>query len=322
MIKRSPDYSLILSGWFDESLIVPPTGAVTVALTGQAGTFTAGTLTPNTSVALTGQADTFSAGTLTPSIGVTVALTGQAATFSAGTLVPNTSIALTGQADAFSAGTLIANISVALTGTVITSSAGTLTPSLAKALTGGVTTLTSGTLVPSTDVPLAGGSVASASGTLTPSTGGDVTVGLTGIQAVFAAGQIVASGGDVVTPAGPTEVPAGGRVRAYQYIIKIDGKEFVTPSLQQAVDLLNKAKDLARKHAAQIARAATEKSAKPPVIKLPKITGSAPVRELVLQVRKEIKDIYESAARDAEIAMLFEIQKRNDEDEDVFLLMI
>jgi hypothetical protein len=123
-------------------------------------------------------------------------------------------------------------------------------------------------------------------------------------------------------PAQVPETPAGGPVRAIQYIIKIDGKEFVTPSLASAIDLLNEAKALAKRHALDIARAATEKSAEKPKIKLPKITGSAPVRELVLEVRKEIKAIYESALRDAEIAMFMELAKRSDEEEDTFLLML
>jgi hypothetical protein len=122
------------------------------------------------------------------------------------------------------------------------------------------------------------------------------------------------------TPA-VVETPAGGPVRAVQYIIKIDGKEFVTPNLQQAIDLLNQAKALAKRHAMELARAATEKKPKAPRIKLPKITGSAPVRELVLEVRKEIAAIYESALRDAEIAYWIELDKRNGEDEDVFWLM-
>ncbi len=119
-----------------------------------------------------------------------------------------------------------------------------------------------------------------------------------------------------------TEVQAGRNLRAVQYIFTIDGKEFATPSLQQAVDLLNQAKDLARRHALEVARAATEKSPQAPKIKLPRITGSGPVKELVLEVRKEIKAIYESALRDAEISMLMELQKRADEEEDTWLMLL
>lgn len=83
---------------------------VTLALSGQAVTCSAGTLGLTHTQALTGQAATASAGTITPVIGLSVALTGQAVTASAGTLVFGNAIALTGSEVAAAAGTLIATI--------------------------------------------------------------------------------------------------------------------------------------------------------------------------------------------------------------------
>jgi hypothetical protein len=90
------------------------------------------------SVALTGQAVSVSAGTLAPS--TTVAASGQAATASAGTLTPNSSIVLSGQLVNVSAGTLSANvagdITVSLTGQAVSVLAGTLTAVAPSSSTG------------------------------------------------------------------------------------------------------------------------------------------------------------------------------------------
>jgi hypothetical protein len=93
------------------------------------------------SVALSGQAVTVSAGTLAPS--TTVAASGQAAIASAGTLTPSSSKALSGQLVNVSAGTLgvVGDVTVALTGQAVTVSAGTLTASgPVSDVTGGWTT--------------------------------------------------------------------------------------------------------------------------------------------------------------------------------------
>jgi len=125
----------------------PVSASVTVSLSGQAVTASAGTLTHSKAVAASGQAVTASAGTLGETR--TVALSGQAATVSAGTVAYN--------ADG--------NITVALSGSQITTSAGTLTLGIV--------------------VPMAGQAAAAGAGTVTYSTAGAVVVALTG-QAVEA----------------------------------------------------------------------------------------------------------------------------------------
>ena len=106
-------------------------GDVSVALSGQSVTTSAGTLAPANSVALSGQSVTTSAGTITPSIGTDVALTGSAVTTSAGTLGVSTSVALSGSAVTVSAGTLTVespDVTVALSGVSVSADAGTVTP--------------------------------------------------------------------------------------------------------------------------------------------------------------------------------------------------
>lgn len=143
----------------------------TVAASGQAVTASAGTVAPSTSLAASGQAVAASAGTLTPSMSVTAA--GQAVTASAGTLTPSATVALSGQAVTVSAGTLTysagSNITLTLAGQAVTVSAGTLGVASAKALTGQVVAASAGTLVPGRSISISGSQVTVSAGTLTVS---------------------------------------------------------------------------------------------------------------------------------------------------------
>jgi hypothetical protein len=150
-------------------------GDVTVALTGQSLTATAGTLTPAKAVALSGSALTAAAGTLT--VSNSVALSGSSLTASTGTLAPALSVPLSGAALSITAGTLTAtggdagNVTVALTGQSLTISAGTLTPETSVALSGSGLTAAAGTLAPELAVALAGAALSVVAGTLTASGG-------------------------------------------------------------------------------------------------------------------------------------------------------
>lgn len=210
--------------------ILPASGNVTVALTGQGATFAAGSAAPSSSVALTGQSATFAAGTLVP--GLSLALLGQRGTFTSGLLTPNLSVPLTGQAATFTAGTLIASsggdVTLSLIGQAATLSAGTLSPATTTALNGQPLTSSPGTLLPSSTLALTGisatfsaGTVASASSVplvgqsavFTPGQlgiGGDVTVALTGAQATFTAGTIA-----VLPASGDTHDPLPKRRRRF-----------------------------------------------------------------------------------------------------------
>lgn len=143
-----------------------PTSDVTVALTGQAVTASAGTLLAANSVPLAGQSATASAGTVTGLASYTAALSGQAATASAGTLLAATSRALSGQAVTASAGTILPASSVALSGQAVTASAGTLLPASSIALSGQAAAASAGTLLPELSVGLNGAEVTAAAGTV------------------------------------------------------------------------------------------------------------------------------------------------------------
>lgn len=121
---------------------------VTVGLSGQAVTASAGTLAPTRTVALSGQAVTASAGTIVTVGDVTLTLSGQSVTVSVGTLSPTTSKALTGSAVTASAGTLTPSRSIALSGQAVTVSSGTLSFAANQtiALTGQAVSALAGTL--------------------------------------------------------------------------------------------------------------------------------------------------------------------------------
>lgn len=186
------------------------------ALSGQAVTASAGTLTPTYSLALTGSAVTTSAGTLTPS--ASKALLGTAVTVSAGTVTPSTAVALSGQAVTVSAGTITYNagsdITLALSGQDVTASAGTLVPSSNVSLAGSAVTASAGTVVPTFPRTLSGSAVTASAGTVTPS----MSVPLVGQAVTVSAGTItyapqgdvtVALTGEAVTVSAGTLTPSG-----------------------------------------------------------------------------------------------------------------
>jgi hypothetical protein len=175
-------------------------GDVSVALTGQSLTASAGTLTPATSVPLTGSALAASAGTLAPAL--SVALSGSGLTASTGTLTVSNSVALSGSSLTAAPGTLAPALSVALTGAALSIVAGTLTATggdagnVTVALTGQSLTISAGTLAPETSVALTGSGLTAATGTLTP----DLAVAMAGAALSVVAGTLTASGGSPLVP--------------------------------------------------------------------------------------------------------------------------
>ena len=317
-------------------------------LTGVTGTGSAGTVAPSASIALTGVSATGSAGTV--SVSVDKALTGVTGTGSVGTLGVNVDTALTGVTGTGSVGTVTpsSGFVVALTGVSATGSAGTLGVAVDKALTAVSATGSVGTVSTSATVTLNGvsatGSVGSVGvnvdtaltgltatgslGTVTPSVAGDITLALTGVTATGSVGVV---GVINETPvAAPAETPAGRSRRVRDiYRVTIDGRRFEFKTLDAALQFLEKAKAAAAKLAREATRKATEKQAETaervelPKFKLPEIQiSSRELRAAASATKREIEVIYEQALVDAEIAMLFELNKRaEDDDEAITWLM-
>jgi hypothetical protein len=120
------------------------------------------------------------------------------------------------------------------------------------------------------------------------------------------------------------ETQAGRKVRYREiYRVAVDGQKFEFRSLAAAIEFLNEAKRAAAKLAAEAARNATDaqretgKRLPPPRLKVPEIgISSRELRKAAQETKREIEVIYQAAARDAEIAMLFELMKRAEDDDE------
>jgi len=104
---------------------------VTVALSGQAATASAGSVTPSTDVPAVGSNATAGVGSV--ALAMALALTGNAASALAGTLQFGTAVAVSGAAATAAAGSIVPSLAVALSGVGLTASPGIVTTS------GGVT---------------------------------------------------------------------------------------------------------------------------------------------------------------------------------------
>lgn len=180
---------------YEAGLVLPAAaaGPVTVAITGQASTSSAGTVTPSASVALTGSTATGATGTMAGG----QSLTGASATAAPGTLTPTPQIPLSGISATSDSGALTPSLTVALAGETATGQTGNVgvsTPGGAT-LAGTQAIASDGTLTPSTTVALSGVSASGETGTAIARQ--DITVALAGEQADTATGTVTPHG---ITP--------------------------------------------------------------------------------------------------------------------------
>ena len=113
------------------------------------------------------------------------------------------------------------------------------------------------------------------------------------------------------------------RPRVSIYRVKVDGQRFEFKSLAEAIAFLDKAKAFALQHAREVARKATETTGKPIKVKAPEISyNTRELRPAVTAAEREIERIYRQAVIDAEIGMLFAMQKQAEDDEDSILLLM
>jgi hypothetical protein len=125
-------------------------------------------------------------------------------------------------------------------------------------------------------------------------------------------------------PEAPTVTPAGRKKR--RYVVEIDGQQFQVDSPSHAVALLERAKELARVHAEELAAKAVPTSRKvgkrPVAIPTPRITSPDPeLRHVVREARKSFNDLYRETAIEVELAYLM-ARKLADEDEEEALLLL
>lgn len=308
----SGDVTVALSGQAATASAGTLVPSSTVALSGQAATISAGTLTPTFPRALSGTAVTVSAGTLTPSS--TVPLVGQAVTVSAGTITYNAgsdiTLALSGQAVAASAGTLTLSSTVPLSGSAATASAGTLVPTFPRALSGTAVTVSAGTVTQSASVPLVGQAVTVSAGTLTYAAIGDVTVALTGSEVTVSAGTLTASGGG-----GGADYGSDKKKR--RFVTKVGGKLVVFNDATKALNALER-DDPAEEVAEQ-----PKPAPKPQKTKPDQTVSIADIKATAAQYAEQARANALLRQQEYEQALaLYERLKQQQDDEEVEMLLM
>ena len=128
----------------------------------------------------------------------------------------------------------------------------------------------------------------------------------------------------------PSNKGAGRSRRRRLHVVEIDGEDFIVGSEEEAVALLENAKE----EAEQIARQAIERAAKVKVRPVRKVIADARkslalpdikapgLEDYAAQITQHIEELYQDALRTIEIAALIAKREREDEDdEDILLLM-
>jgi hypothetical protein len=128
------------------------------------------------------------------------------------------------------------------------------------------------------------------------------------------------------TPEEPTVTPAG-RKKKRRYVVEIDGQQFEVESPSHAVSLLDRAREVARSHAEELAAKAVSTSRKvgrkPVPIPSPRISSPDPeLREIVREARKAINAVYKTAALDTELALLMARRLAEEDEEEALLLLM
>ena len=123
---------------------------------------------------------------------------------------------------------------------------------------------------------------------------------------------------------------AGRRRRRRRYIVEVDGKEFEVESAQQALAILDRAREDARAAAAIAATEALNKIApkalrvgktRKLLLKAPEIIGSVELHADIKRANDAIRQIYLQAAMDAELQLLMLLQQQREEEETIIMLM-
>lgn len=119
---------------------------------------------------------------------------------------------------------------------------------------------------------------------------------------------------------------AGKSKRKKRYFVEIDGQTFEVASPEHAKAVFDRARELAKSHAEQLAKAVvptTKKlGTKPVKLATPSINSPDPeLKEVVREARKAINEIYRKAAVDTELYLLMARAMAEDEEESLLLLM-
>jgi hypothetical protein len=200
----------------------------------------------------------------------------------------------------------------------LAATAGALGPATDKAATGSALSSAAGTLDPNASAVLAGQALTLAQGTITFQ--GDVTVALTGLSMNL--GQGFLSPPNTVAE-GPT--PAGKHRK--RYFVEVDGQIFEVGDVQHAQALLDRAREVALRHAQELAAKAVpirrKVGRKAIPLPTPRISSPDPeLKEIVREARQKINAVYKQAAVDTELAYLMARQLEQEDEEEALLLLM
>lgn len=132
--------------------------------------------------------------------------------------------------------------------------------------------------------------------------------------------------GTFVAPAAPTGPTPAGRPKRLQkrYFVEIDGQRFTVADVEEARQILQRAKALAVQVAEEQAERVEHavslgKTAK---VSVPQVKASPELAEVVYPYRKAIQAAYRDAANTAEIRALMALKMLQDDEDDVMVLLL
>lgn len=156
----------------------------------------------------------------------------------------------------------------------------------------------------------------------------------TAFSSTVAVGLVISqspTGGSSVTPGSTVSIVvslgaepasatgAGRKRRRRKYIVEIDGQDFAVDTVDEAEELISKAKAIME---TIVERARANVTVIQHGIKLPQIrTPDAALVPVVQKARKELRSIYDEVKRDLEIRYLF-AKAQEDEDEEIIRLLM
>lgn len=109
-----------------------------------------------------------------------------------------------------------------------------------------------------------------------------------------------------------------------RYYVEIDGQQFTVDGPNEALQLLQRAKELAEAAAEESAKAVERKTTgqpKPIKLQAPKVVASPELKIDLAPIRQELRQIYDAAAVNAELRLLLKRAEEEDEEETLLLLV-
>jgi hypothetical protein len=133
-------------------------------------------------------------------------------------------------------------------------------------------------------------------------------------------------------PAPSRQTGAGKAKKRRRQVVEIDGEVFSVSSAEEAQTILDRAKEQAQEIASQAVQRAVAATKRPVgkvlsdakhTLLVPSIEVGEDLQPYALQIRNDIRELYESTLRTIEVAALLAKRQREEEDdEDVLLLLI